>query len=116
MQGGDRRDPGEAADKSGKQLGVADLSCEAELEGHIRNSILIVVDKHLIDHVVIEGEIVRPVGRLKKRVNVQNEGDVVRIIVADKGVPVGDIRGTVQGRDGRFAMARRERAGRDQHE
>ena len=43
-----------------------------------RNSVLVVVDEHLVKHAGIERKIVGSVGRLKQRVNVQNEGDFVR--------------------------------------
>ena len=84
---------------------LADLRLEAELEGDVVQSVLIVVDVHFVQHAGIEGEIVGSVGGFKLkgstfRMNVTFGG----IVIADKGVPVRNIGGAVQCRNRCFAM------------
>jgi hypothetical protein len=40
-------------DKSGEQSGLANLSLEAELESYVFNSVLVVVDLHLVGHTLV---------------------------------------------------------------
>ena len=89
---------------------------EAELETDVGFSILVVVDVHYIANVGIEGKVVGSVGGLEKAVDVEDHGDAVGMIVADKGVPVSHVRAVVECGDGGLAMAGREQAGWNQHE
>ena len=61
----------DAANESRKKIRLADLGVKAELEGHVGNAVLVVVNQHLVEHTRIEGEIVGPVGGFEQRVYVQ---------------------------------------------
>src|SRR3984957_8087415 len=95
-QCGDGRNAGDAAGESGEQVGLTNLGIEAKLEGNVIQSVLIVVNVHLVKHVGVEGEIVGSVGGFEQRVNIQDECNLGGIVITNKSVPVGDIGGTIQ--------------------
>ena len=85
---------------------------KSELEGDVRPRILIVVDLDLIHDRWVKREVVRSVARLQKRIDVHDERDAIRMIVADKRIKIGDVSRVIQGGDRRFPVARCKCAGR----
>ena len=116
VQRRDRRDTSNASHQCSEQVGLTEFGGETELEDYVFHPVLVVVYPHFIEHIGIEGKIVGAIRWLEERINVEDHGDPVRVIVADKGVPVGDVRGTIECRNRSFAMAGRKQAGRYQHE
>src|SRR5207247_9879844 len=80
---------GNAADKSGEHSRLTNLGVETELESDVLNSVMVVVNLHLIANVGIEGEVVGSIGWLEEPVDVKDHGDAVGMMVTDKCVPVG---------------------------
>ena len=87
-----------------------------ELKDNIRPRVLIVVDLDLIYDRWIERKIVRSIARLQKRIDVHDERNKPRMIVADKGVEIGDVSGVIQGGDRCLPVAGRKCARWDGHE
>ena len=77
---------------------------------------MVVVHIHDVADIGIEGEVVGAVRRFEKPVDVENHGDAVGMVVADKGVPVSYVRTVVECGDWRLAMAGCKQAGWNQHE
>ena len=106
-----RGDPVAGADEADRHVRHADLGLEPDPEDDVRTGVLIVVDVELVQQVVVEREVVRPVARLQERIDGQDHGDRIGGVRADEGVPVGDVRGAVDRGDRRLAMAGGERIG-----
>ncbi len=96
--------------------GIENVSLEAELKDDICPRIMIVVDFDLIHNRWVERKIVRPIAGLKKWVDVQDKGDAIWMIVADKRIEIGDISGVIQCGDWCFPMARCKHPGRHSYQ
>ena len=82
-----------------------DVGLEAELKRNSGKRGLIVVDFYLVNDRRIEREIVRPIARLQKRIDTKDEGDAVRMVIADKRIEIGDVSRVIQRGNGRFPVA-----------
>jgi hypothetical protein len=70
----------------------------------------------LIQDAIIEREIIGSVTRFEKRIDVQDNGDLGGIVIADESEKVGDVGFGVEGGDGRLPVAGRKtrRRGNDE--
>jgi hypothetical protein len=64
---------------------------EANVEGHIGQSVVVVVDLDLVENVWIEGKVIGPVAGLEKGIHIHDECDPIWMVVADERVKVCDI-------------------------
>ena len=94
--------------KADWKAGIEDVGLKPELEDNVRPRIIVIVDLDLIHDRWIERKIIRSIARLQKRINVQDERDKPRMIVADKRVKIGDVSCVIQGGDRCFPVARRK--------
>ena len=79
------------AGEPGKQLRSPNFCLELNGKGHIGQSIVIVVDLDLVENVGIERKVIGSVAGFEKGIHIHDEGDPIRMVVADKRVEVGDI-------------------------
>ena len=81
------------------------MGLKAELEADIFACIPVVIDLDLIHDRWVKWKIVRSIAGLEKWIDVEDEGDTIWMIVADKCVEIGDVSGMIQRGNGRFSMA-----------
>src|SRR5262249_2429758 len=112
LQRRNRRKACKVSDKAGKQAWYSDLCLEAELESDVFDAIVVIVHFHFVEQIGIKGEVVGPMRWFEERIHVQNHRDQVRVVVADKRVPVGNVSSTVERGNGSFAVTRREQGRR----
>lgn len=62
----------------GEQPGQTLFGLEHELERDILRGVVIVVDVNLVNDAGVEGEEVRAVGGFKKRINAEDQGELLR--------------------------------------
>ena len=82
------------------------LRREPDLEANVLVGVLVVVDVELVEKIVVEWEVVRPIAWLEQRIDREDHGHRVRRVRAHERVPVGNVRGTVDGGQWGLAMAR----------
>ncbi len=123
LRGGDRNariaDVGEGKFELAEKRPV--LGFEAKLVDDVfRPAVEVVIDVEAVEHLVVEVEIVRPVGGILAGDDVHDEDGFSRILPAPKRVGVGVVRRGIERDQRRFAMARgarrRRRQGHDRRQ
>lgn len=61
VQSSDRWQTGQSSHEPSEHIGQANLCLELELEGDIFHTVMVVIDLHFVQHVGIEGKIIRAV-------------------------------------------------------
>ncbi len=88
------------------------MGLEPELESHVGERIVVVVDLDFVNDGRVKGEVVGSVAWLQERIDIHYECDAIWMVVADKRVEIGDVSGVIQRGNRGLPMARRERPGR----
>ena len=83
--------PAAGAGKAGKELGSPNLCLELNVEGHIGECVVIVIDLDLVENVGIEGKVIGPVAGFEEGIHIHDECDPIGMVVTDKRVEVCDI-------------------------
>jgi hypothetical protein len=91
-----------------KQSAQALLGCETDREHDVLAGIVVVVDLHLIEDVVVEWEVVRSIARFEQRIDVEDHRHFRRVVVTHEREPVSDVGLVIERRDGSFTMIRCE--------
>src|SRR5262249_25144025 len=105
VQRRNRRNTGNAANESGEHARKSDFRAEAELKDDVFHAVASVVDLHLIQNVWIERKVVGAIRRFEKRIDVQNQDDLGRILGTNEREPICYVSLLVKRGDGRFTMA-----------
>ncbi len=87
--------PAPAPAKPGKELRGPNLRLELNIESHIGESVVVVINFDLVENVGIERKVVGPVAGFEKGIHIHDECDPVGMVITYKRIKVCDVCGVV---------------------